>query len=275
MAIQEPIYRPSKHLTDIIDIRSDREAIWLYCENWQDELLPPDSLNGGAMRPLLDAFLEGLDIRDLRRAKKDKDSALLPDQQLDWIQDNKRQLNYLERQMSSELPRLRHPRLHGRTLLIARLDIWPASLEAKTGLLSKVKRDWESQKNISEKYCGWLKVDKERVQYAIRWLDENGRKIGIYRPMPQDSSDLEDILTYFDRVQLRLLEAKEITNSIRVSWNREQHRKRNTDKKQMNVILPHAAIEALDLLAKKSGRTRAEVIERLVTAETKEALYLD
>lgn len=276
MPASNPPGSPADHLAKIINPKDKREAIWLWLHLEEQAKFRHETCNGSTMVDVLDAYIDGRSDKHLKWLVGRKDRSLLPKDDLSWIEEDRRQIAYLERQIRPDVPLVRHPRLSGRTRLIASLDTWDERLDEKATFLARVKRNWNTQKNTYTKYCAWLKEKDQpkRVEHAFSWIEKNSRKLDLGF-IPRDVNTFEDLLIYFDTQELRPLEVKEIINSTRVSWNREQHQKRNVDKKQMNVMLPNTAIKALDLLAKKTSLSRAEIIERLITRETKEEMYLD
>lgn len=267
----------SIRLDQVIDIHSTREAIWLwlYFSRRRQGSLKPESCNGDSMMQVLSDHVEGISPDRIKGIRQEKDRLMVPDHYIEWIKDEHRQLTYLER--SRLAPSLQDlPRLTGRTRLIAELDHWEEDLLEKKILLSRTRREWEKQEPLADE-CGWLKAGKEsthKVQYAIRWIEQNRSKLGVRMRITAGSTTLEDLLISFDRANLRPLEVRNIIQSIRASWNKQKYRERNTEKRQMNVMLLETAIEALDDLAEAHGLKRAEIIEHLVTSETEHRLYL-
>jgi hypothetical protein len=79
---------------------------------------------------------------------------------------------------------------------------------------------------------------------------------------------------FFDEIDLRERELKDIAESIRRSWNRQRYLKKLDGKKQYNFILSTDVVALLDALAEANDLRRPQVLERLVMAEAERGGYL-
>lgn len=114
----------------------------------------------------------------------------------------------------------------------------------------------------------WFEDNKEgaeRCRFAWEWLQKD--RTLAWRIPPCFESYIE-LVMYFDSIDLRERELKDIAQSIRRSWNRQRYLEKLKGKKQYNFILSEETVELLDELARASGLKRPQVLERLIKAET-------
>ncbi|MFU3311906.1 hypothetical protein [Pseudomonas sp. DC3200b2] len=204
------------------------------------------------------------------------DRYLLPDEQLKWITDNTRQIQWLTRRVDELTERILPrglPHLQGRERLVAAIDIWQVDLEKKQRDVDRLHDQWRRHKALDSQ-LEWFADQKEstkRCLCAWEWLQKN-YLTPISRQPP--ISNYQELLMFFDQEEIGSNERVAIIERIRRLWSKRQFNERSTDKKQVNVMLSKAAIAQLDALAEKHGLKRAQVIESLIRMEADAGVYL-
>jgi len=264
-----PVHDPDL-LQSLIGKTSRRQDIWLwlYFKQFEEADFELDTCNGLTMRSHLAGFIEnkGGVTAELIAAM---DRFLVDVECLKWISGEERQTKWLDHRVRS-MTRLGDlwsiPRLTGRDLLIGAIDLWEESVTNKTTALESLHRDWERHRN-QDRQLKWFQDDKEgvvRCRFAWEWLQKD-RALALRIP-PSFESYIE-LVMYFDSMDLRERELKDIAQSIRRSWNRQRYLEKLKGKKQYNFILSEESVELLDELARASGLKRPQILERLIKAE--------
>ncbi len=257
-------------LQSLIGKTSHRQDIWLwlYFKQFEEADFELDTCNGLTMRSNLAGFIEskGGVTAELIAAM---DRFLVDVECLKWISGEERQTKWLDHRVRS-MTRLGDlwsiPRLTGRDLLIGAIDLWEESVTHKTAALKSLHRDWERHRS-QDRQLKWFEDNKEgaaRCRFAWEWLQKD-RALALRIP-PSFESYIE-LVMYFDSMDLRERELKDIAQSIRRSWNRQRYLEKLEGKKQYNFILSEESVELLDELASASGLKRPQVLERLIKAE--------
>lgn len=219
-------------------------------------------------------------LRDRRhlqsRMPRDKDRLLLPDEKLEWIEEDERQHRWLIREIEKMTGlRLPHGLVHliGRDRLIGMIDLWDIDIVEKASEVEQLHRDWLRHKEKDNEF-EWFTDKKEserRCVCAWEWLKKNHLSP---RTRQTPISNYQELLMFFDQGDIGRHERTAILREIKRRWNRKQFDERTADKKQVNVILSKTVIAQLDALAKAHGLKRAQIIENLVRMETDTGVYL-
>lgn len=203
------------------------------------------------------------------------EKCLLPQKRLAWITEEKRQINWLLLYIQNKLrcnivfvP----PRLLGRDLVIASLDIWKKELGDKAFAVEQMARDWNQHKQ-GDRIFKWFKEKDEvgRCGLAWNWLVEKKSHF-IYGEAP--ISSYENLLMIFDHLQMSEAEKKIDVDAIKKRWSQQQYRKKNTGKKQCNFLLSNQSLDKLEKLAVKYDVSRAKVLDVLIQRESERGVYL-
>lgn len=246
---------------------NNRQAIWLWLGLYVYESFDLDrnTCNGATMRDVVaNALKVAPDIAYDIPAKKDR--YLLPAEQMAWITDDKRQIQWLTPKTNNltnqVLPRgLVH--LQGRDRLIAALDIWQVDLEEKGLAVERLHDQW--RRHIAkDSQFEWFTDKKEGTKRCIcawEWIQKNPLD-SVRRPSP--IGNYNELLMYFDQAELDRHGQKAVIQEIKKRWSRQQFSERNADKRQVNAMLPHDLINQIDELAQKHGLKQREVIEALL-----------
>jgi len=271
---------PAARLADRVGInkitRRQEVWLWLYLDSQEYADLPPESCGGLSMHgEILSALSSNPRLRG-ERIQQEMDSHLLPDERLSWIMEDERQLSWLLRRLRREVSYLpwRTVNLTGRENLVARLDIWDASMVEKEGLIEDLRRDWVTHAARDNDF-DWFrdkKTEAERCKYAWEWLEKQYLHPSHRR---ERIDSYLGLLKFFDRENLARAEQQDIVRKIKRRWDRLQHDVRNPDSKQVNVMLPAETINQLDQFARQRGVSRAKVVATLIAKESEMGLYLD
>ncbi|MBK5441432.1 hypothetical protein JFV30_32675 [Pseudomonas sp. TH32] len=253
--------------------------LWLWLNKYHDAHFDSVTCNGITMRETLASYLsERSGI--LESVNSEKDQFLVPDSCLRWIDGNERQSQWLLRQIepvTDQGPAEGFPRglvrLTGKNRLIAMFDLWKLDVAEKVIAIGHLRADW-LEHEARDRDFEWFKDKKEtteRCKCAWEWLEKNDKSIFKGRAA---ITSYDDLLIYFDKVGHGPQERKYIVQKIKNRWSRKQFDQRAADKKQCNVMLSKKVIHLLDELSEKHSLKRAQVLERLVTAEAESGDYL-
>ncbi|TWC30199.1 hypothetical protein FBY03_12523 [Pseudomonas sp. SJZ079] len=257
-----------------------RRDIWLWLKLYLEKKADFDTAtcNGSTMRDEIARFLNR-NPRLLKDINPTGDRALLPGECLKWIEEDERQYQWLLHSIEditdlnppSGLPRLVH--LSRRDHLIAMLDLWDIEIEKKEEAVENLRDAWLNHKARDSDY-EWFADKKEgakRCKCAREWLEKNRRTLSTRLP---PFSNYKELLLHFDEANLGPYEQKAMIQEIKRQWNRQQFDERNSDKKQVNVMLSKSVIAQLDELVKQHKIKRAQIVEKLVRMEADTGMYL-
>lgn len=257
--------------------RNNRLDVWLWlCLYIYEELdLDRRTCNGATMRDeIAQALTDRPDL--ISGIQTERDRFLLRDDLLAWITKDERQYHWLLPRID-EITGFKFPsrlvHLTGRSELIAMLDVWSVNISEKADEVRHLQEDWRRHIALDSQF-DWFTDKKEgakRCVCAWEWLEKNRPSL-LSRQLP--ISNHKELLMFFDRAQLGPHEQKAMIQEIKRRWNRQQFDERNADKKQVNVMLPVAVVDQLDMLAKQHDMKRAQVIETLVRMEADAGVYL-
>ena len=253
-----------------VDARVDA-WLWLFL-NREGANLPLDSFMGPSMKRDMDDCIRS---RYGSEWRVENHLWLLPEERLAWITEEERQINWLSSYIQQKLKRDRFlvpPRLFGRNLVIASLDIWSVDLDSKAGAVDLMEREWNQHKQ-ADRIFTWFKEKDEvsRCELAWNWFVEK-KSLSVWGKAP--ISSYEDLLIFFGTLPISEAEKKLNVDAIKKRWSQQQYRKKNTGKKQCNLLLSNKGIASLDKLAVKYGLSRSQVLDALIQFETERGTYL-
>ena len=200
---------------------------------------------------------------------------IIPDDYLKWITNNERLIAWLLLQIRTQTrvylinpP----PRLTGRDLAIAMLDIWAADLTKKTITIKNIENTW-IQHIQQDHIFKWFKKENEprRCETAWEWLKKN--KPELVSSMAPFKNQ-KDLLMSFDLAQLSEAEKFICIDQIKKRWSQQRYREKLTGKKQYNLILSDNTIQTLDKLAIKYNLKRTQILEILIKMEAEYEQYI-
>lgn len=208
----------------------------------------------------------------INRFKQEKLNQLVPEKELAWITDDRRQIQWITRELQRVLnhnPLLLRLDLTGRDLLVAILDINPQDITEKTIILKNIEQDWLRHKAHDRKYV-WFKNDDQKCQLAYDWLTKNASFFMHRTPFEK----YEDILIFFDHANYSEEKEELYITKIKKAWNQKKYRTTLKGKSQYNFILSDKTIELLDEISIHHEISRARAIEILVEIEAQKGLYI-
>ncbi|MBS4152167.1 hypothetical protein [Stutzerimonas balearica] len=274
MAVREP-----DQLECLLGKTSHRHDIWLwlFLKQYGKADFELSTCNGRTMRDTLANFLETEKAPSLQVIFEATDRFLVEDESVGWIADDERQTRWLAPKIK-EMTQLGEiwdvPRLKGKDLLLGAIDLWEVSISVKNTALRNLSNDWgrHIRKDAHLKWFEDTKEGADRRKFAWEWIQKDKQLTWFRTPCFSSHTDL---LIFFDSADLREREIKEISQSVRRSWNRQRYlEKLEGKKKQYNFILSMETIELLDELAKTNGLKRPQILERLIIAEAEQGTYL-
>lgn len=245
-----------------------RQDIWLWLQlEARRSDIPPESCGGSSMRGEILRCIkkEGHQAIDI---KKERDAHLVSEDYLNWITDERRQLQWLEPyvfEMTGLTSRSGQHHLSNREQLIARVDFLDASLEWKRSELLHLKNEWNKW-TAEDRIYDWFKDKKEgeqRLACARHWIEKQPIEWRGFQKA-SNLSTLEDLIIFFDHKCGNWFERKAAISEIRKRWNKKNFDAKNKHKRQINVMLTTDAISQLDQLCRESNSSRAKVIEELI-----------
>lgn len=249
--------------------------LWLYLHLEKGLDLPPHTCNGETMREELVKALKSLEFIYPPLASE-RDKYLLPDETLSWIGNDERRVLWLTRaveNLSGIRLRLRSTHLTGKDHLIGIIDLWKIDIAVKERKLKSLHSEWRTHeaKDVELEWFSDKKEGSKRCICAWEWLKKN------YLPMPRFQMPInnhQELLIFFDKVNLGSYERKAIIRDIKKRWSKKQFDERTADKKQVNFLLSIETIAQLEALSRKHDMKRAQIVEALVAMETEVSLLL-
>lgn len=293
--------RLSKLLKNSVPNRRHDIWLWLFFVHYRNHTLRPQSCNGYEMREVL-ADLLGQDEAVRASLPMEKSVFLLPDHSLEWIKNDERQYLWLlpriKKMTELILPKgLIH--LSDRDSLIAMIDLWSGKNKSQTAPKIKsayspsvktytddhiytkknavdcLRLEWKRhlEKDIEFEWFNDKKDGNKRCICAWRWLEKN-YFYNLDRLVPLIFQSYQDLLVFFDGESLSSMEIRLMVKSIKNRWSRQQFDERSADKKQVNILLSKTVIAQLDSLKRKHNLKRAQIVEKLLSMEATQGLYL-
>lgn len=211
--------------------------------------------------------------------KKRNQQLLLPNY-FEWINEGKRQTEWLNRRIAMHLDfnQLIKPikiKVTGIDFLFAKIDLWDTDLIEKANFIYKLRHDWTSHiKN--DKQFQWFRDEEKKCLLAGKWLNSRHGLSILDLPTTVDGSldNYEDLIIFFDHCTK---DQKDLyIGEIKKSWSRQKHRSRQslTGKKQYNFVLSDKAISRLDQLSGTYELSRAKILDILLKMESEQNRYL-
>lgn len=168
------------------------------------------------------------------------------------------------------------PGLSPKEELIALIDFQKDSIPSiRKKLVLKLKEEWATQQEEDRRFSWYFSSDKEKMKQrcktAWQWYRENHRR---ETEEVIEFSQQKDVLIFLDRTRFSLTEKLYHLDQIKKKFtNQDSQAKRQAQgKKQTNLSLSDEARRQLDELARAQGRTKTDVIERLISQAHSERL---
>ncbi|WAP63128.1 MULTISPECIES: hypothetical protein [Pseudomonas] len=197
---------------------------------------------------------------------------LIPKQQLAWITDERRLVEWLTRELQNTT---NHSQINfrfnltGRDFPIALLDVWQRDITEKTSLIKNLEQRWLQHKAHDKRYS-WFKDDNQKCSLAYEWLEKNAYLTIFRTPI----ETYEDLLIFFDNANYTPEKEELYIGKIKKAWTQRKYRASLKNKAQYNFVLSNKTIEALDKISAQYEISRARTIEILVELEAQKGLYI-
>lgn len=247
---------------------------WLWLEARKESVnIPIESFGIENLRQFLIGFM--FEQRIDQMIEFGRNRRILPIERLEWIKDDKRQVNWLLDYTANILKVNFYPippRLFGKDLLLARIDCYNIELGYKLSAVERMRDEWNEYQK-SDIIFEWFKGEEEaaRCAYAWDWL---------VKRMPRETygkaaiTSYPELLGFYDMTGVNAAQKELDVKKISRNWNQQKGRENQKDKKQYNFPLTHQAIADLNSLAKQYKVSRPQIIEALIKMEAAQGYYL-
>ncbi|MEL7937709.1 hypothetical protein [Pseudomonas delhiensis] len=205
--------------------------------------------------------------------KNEMTNRLLPDSDFKWINEGRRQINWITSKISekSNIPLSNLPiSLHNMDRLFFIIDIWATDVTYKKITLNDIQEKWRLQKKYDKPF-EWFRDDRKKTKLAWEWLQKNTYLAGA---QTQFSEDYDDLLIFFDNTSITPEQKELYLVKIKRSWSQKKYRENLEGKEQCNLTLSTKSIETLKNLAARHDINRNRVIEILLEMEEIKNEYL-
>lgn len=224
------------------------------------------------MRDKMGNFLSQ-NIPLVQQIRDEKRRLLLPEQQLEWLNEGARQTKWILSKFMqlagltwSNVPQ----HVSGQDQLILSIDLWPVDTTQKKLALDDLKRQWTHHKSGDKTYK-WFKDNDEKSVLAWEWLSRNTSFTLLYS---EPFEKYEDLLIFFDSENLTTEQKALYIDKIKKRWSQQKYRESLTGKSQYNFILSDKAAATLDKLSDHYEISRAKIIEILLDMEADKNIYI-
>lgn len=209
-------------------------------------------------------------------------NTIIPDEHFKWIENTRRQFNWIVNHITSSPGFVKHQilipiHLSPKSQAIAYFDYWSGvscrSMPHAISFLHEMRLKWESHIKM-DSHFEWLNKDKknERIGFFWKWLCSN-KEISNINTTQFFSH--EDVLIYFDAIRPPPSLIILINQNARRIWNQQQRRAQAIHKKQCNFILEKGTIEKLEEIAQYHRISRTQALEFLINAEHKNKYFIN
>jgi hypothetical protein len=213
--------------------------------------------------------------------KNKETEQLLPEKCLEWINEGKRQVEWLssklrERMNLSDSIAPLKSGLTGKDLLIASIDLWTINIKQKGSFLNELETSWNEHKK-GDKQFKWFEDDEQKCILAGKLINKHIPLDGLlsitlsaYQPIENH----ENLLIFFDHANLDKNQKSLFIERVKISWRQQKYRKNLTGKGQYNFILSDKAIARLDKLSETYELSRAKILDILLKMESEQNRYI-
>lgn len=252
---------------------SQRNDIWLWLHLITNNVqLPSTEIYSPGMRQLMSDFL-AMNLNFVEHIKNIRQSQLLPEESFHWINEGKRQIEWLQSNIiffvgvQGFIPPIG---LADKDLLIARIDLWNVDTTQKDLVLKNLHSRWNEQKK-GDKYFTWFSDNGDKCALASDWLSKHADPF-MATYLPFDS--YEGLLIFFDKANFVHEQKLFHVEKIKKRWSQQKYRQNMSGKAQCNFILSERAIDRLNKLATTYDLSRAQILEILLQMESEKKLYI-
>jgi len=245
---------------------SSRRDIWLWftLNNYHCNLGPLERSGPGIRDKMANCLFGNQWL--IQQIKQDKANQLLPDESFKWINEGKRQIDWLQSRFAeaSGYQWLSSPlNLHGMDLLLSIIDRWQTDTTHKQITLNDIKAKWTAHKKGDTAFR-WFKDNNQKSVLAWEWLSKNSSILADYR---RPFEDFDDLLIHFDNIKYPPEQRDLYIEKIKKRWGQQKYRENLKGKSQYNFVLSDNAAETLEKLANQYEISRARLLEVLIEME--------
>lgn len=275
MAVQRPADSLSK-LLGSPELNSRQETwLWLYLATRKGATFHADDFKGHGMRERMAEFIQQSDINK-ESIHAEMSRTLLPDECLQWITSDPRQLNWLAMKIqgSSVFAYTAPPlRLLNREFVVAMIDLYESDISAKKSNLQSLETAWQNHRQ-QDHIFKWFQDGKsgaQRCTLAWEWLCKN-RSLSTFNKVPFE--EYNGLLAFFDQPLMGEADKKLCVIEVKKRWSQQQYREKLVGKKQYNFVLSDKVIRHLDDLAETHDLKRNQILEILIQMEAAGGSYI-
>ena len=257
-----------------------RHDIWRWLQLTTNNVQLSGDVNQPGMRSTMTHVISS--TPGLSEIIKNKETEqLLPEKCLEWINEGKRQVEWLssklrERMTFSDSIAPLTSGLTGKDLLIASIDLWTINIKQKGSFLNELENSWNEHKK-GDKQFKWFEDDEQKCLLAGKLINKHIPLDGLlsitlsaYQPIENH----ENLLTFFDHANLNQNQKSLFIERVKISWRQQKYRKNLTGKGQYNFILSDKAIARLDKLSDTYELSRAKILDILLKMESEQNRYM-
>lgn len=198
--------------------------------------------------------------------KEDIRHNLVELEELSWVQNNPRQLNWIRQKISQVLnisPRSNNLNpdqilsgLSPKALAILIIDLQDIERNEKVNLIRNLKDQWK-RTSLPIKEAKWF--DKETEGKIVCLNDIISKENITGRTIITNKEDIEVL---HDNLSIwgNHLQFQDIIRRTKTRYQKSTYNERNSEKKQCNIMLPKRLIDNLDKQAAKQGKSRSELV---------------
>jgi hypothetical protein len=245
--------------------------LWLMMR-FEGAILPLESFGKEDTRRFLINSLSGRRVHELLRDFAGR--RILPINQLEWITDDERQINWLRSYFKNifKLEIDPPPGLIGRGLIVTCIDLLEVDLEDKSRAIAQMNRDWHDYLK-TDIIFKWFKGQEEaaRCEFAWDWIMTHKQTEARGQP---PISNFRELLKFFDSIEVNEAQKKLDVAAIKRKWSQQKYRESMKGKSQYNFVLTDRVIAELDKLASRYEASRPQIIEALIDMEAIQGTYL-
>ncbi len=247
--------------------------LWFYL-NGRGAGFAPSEFDGTIMRDRMADFIEKRPWSK-RQIDVEKTRLLLPDECLTWISKDDRQHQWLIPQIRNETGVIYEtppPRLLGRNLVVAMIDVWDTDASRKRAVLNNLEHAWIEHKKQDHIFRWFRDTDSaRRCTLAWEWLCKNEPMLTQFSPAIEG---YDELLKFFDRTRFSKDEKVLRIDAIKKRGSQQKYRENLTGKKQYNFMLSDKTIRRLDELAETYDLKRPQILEILIQMEAESGIYI-
>lgn len=187
-------------------------------------------------------------------------------EELSWVQNNQRQLNWIRQKISLALnispisdnlnPDQILSGLSPKALAILIIDLQNIERNEKVNLIRDLKDQW-TRASLPIKEAKWFDKGTEGKIVCLNDIVSKENLIG--RPTITNKEDIEIL---YDNLSIwkKDLQFQDIIRRTKTRYQKSTFNERNSEKKQCNIMLPKRLIDKLDKQAVKQGKSRSELV---------------